>query len=247
MSDPAIIAYDNLLVGASADPAGASVALIPNTFEQYAAANGSFIYTAAANFTGNSVAVGAHNLGDTGKTIVIGTSGATTGDFTTVYTGAALTNNNAILATFTTGSIRRIQITISGGTGNFSIGVVYAGAVLTMQQSIYGGHSPVVLSAATEFQNNSSDSGQWLSRTIVRKGLKAQFNFRHLTPSFYRTNFQHFVRIARTRPFFIKWRPVGYPLETALCWTQDDIRPLNMGIKDFMEVSFSADAYGDPQ
>jgi hypothetical protein len=247
MADPALIGYSNLMAGATASPAGASVALIPNTFELYSAANGSFTYEAAGNFTGDYVAIGAHNLGDTGKTIVIGTSNATSGSFSTVYTGSSLTNNNAILAKFTSGSIRRIQITISGGSGNFSIGVVYCGAVLTMENSIYGGHSPATLSAETEFQNNASDSGQWLSRTIVRKGLKANFNFRHITPAFYRTSFQPFVKSARTAPFFVKWRPTGYPLETVMCWTQEDIRPSNMGVRDFMEVSFSADGYGDPQ
>jgi len=246
MPDATIIGYNHLLAGATADPVGAAVALIPSTAESYTDGTATVTFTAAANFTADYIAVGAHNFGTTGKTITIQYSTTTGGSFVNVFSGIP-TSDNAIMQTFASLSIRRVRIVIAGGSGNFRLGVVYSGAYITMEQSIYGGHSPLTLSAQTDYQNNETDTGNWLSRSIVKRGLAGSFEFRHITASWYRSTFHPFVKSARTLPFFIKWRPTGYPLEAALCWTTGDIIPRNMGVRDFMEVTVPVRGYGDVQ
>lgn len=122
------------------------------------------------------------------------------------------------------------------------ISVVYMGKALAMQRPIYGGHQPVTLSRVTAVRPQVSETGQWLGRSIIRKGLRTEFSWRHLTPEWYRAEFDPFVEDARKRPWFISWRPETYPDEVAYCWTPSDIRPTNMGLGDLMEVSVPVEA-----
>jgi hypothetical protein len=87
---------------------------------------------------------------------------------------------------------------------------------------------------------NKSERGQWLGRSIIRGGSAGSWSWRHLKADWYRTYFDPFVESARTQPFFIAWRPETYPV-AAYCWTEGDITPSNMGVKDFMQVTLEAE------
>jgi len=237
------LGWYNELSGASSTVADALVCLIPNTNERYSADTATVVFETPSNFTGDYVAIGAHTLGSTGKTVTIGVSSATSGAFTTVHTSSP-SNDNAIMATFTSQSIRRVQIAITTSGDDFYIGVVYAGAFLQMQRPLYGDHSPINLSQQVEYQNNESDTGNFLSRSIIRRGLVGSFSWRHLQAEWIRTYFKPFQKHAAANPFFILWRPTTYPLECAFCWTVDDISPRNMGIQDFMELTLNVRGYG---
>lgn len=123
------------------------------------------------------------------------------------------------------------------GIGN--IAVVYIGKSLAMQRKIYQGHSPLTLSRMTETTQNVSETGQYLGRSITRKGLKTNCEYQHLKAAWYRANFDPFVEAARTAPFFYAWRPLAYPSELGFVWTTGDIKPTNSGPKDFMSVGFT--------
>lgn len=129
----------------------------------------------------------------------------------------------------------RIQVT--GATP--SIAVIYIGAALAMQRKIYQGHSPLTLSRVTDTTQNVSETGQYLGRSITRKGLKTNCEYQHLKADWYRANFDPFVEAARTAPFFYAWRPLAYPSELGFVWTTGDIKPTNSGPKDFMSVGFT--------
>jgi hypothetical protein len=110
------------------------------------------------------------------------------------------------------------------------------GQALTMQRRIYQGHTPLTLSRDTELSNNVSEGGQYLGRSIIRKGASTSAQWTHLNASWYRANFDPFVKSARTNPFFIGWRPLQYPNELGFVWTDSDIAPQNTGPRDFMSV-----------
>lgn len=118
------------------------------------------------------------------------------------------------------------------------IAVVYIGKSLAMQRRIYQGHTPITLSRITETTQNTSETGQYLGRSIIRKGLQTSCEYQHLTADWYRANFDPFVEAARETPFFYAWRPVQYPNELGFVWTTGDIRPSNTGPRNFMSVSF---------
>jgi hypothetical protein len=124
------------------------------------------------------------------------------------------------------------------------VAVVYIGLAVAMQRAIYQGHSPLTLSRVTEMQNNTSEGGQYLGRSIIRSGTATEVSFRHLSADWYRTYFDPFVKRARTMPFFFAWRPQSYPNEVGFMWTSGDIKPTNSGPRDFMSVGFEMTGMG---
>lgn len=133
---------------------------------------------------------------------------------------------------------RYIRITISGSGDIPRLAVVYIGEVLAMQRPIYAGHAPITLSRDTVLHQSLSSGGQFLGQGYRRNGVAGAASFRHLTSDWYRANFDPFVKAARRFPFFWGWRPATFPLEVGYVWSPADIRPSNMGIQDFMMVSF---------
>ena len=158
-------------------------------------------------------------------------------DNVTWTTQATMTTGRIGMALFAEVSARYWRLNVSGFFP--LIAVVYLGKSLAMQRKIYQGHTPLTLARETEFTNNASEGGQWLGRSIVRKGASASCAWAHLKADWYRANFDPFVKAARTAPFFVGWRPQQYPAELGFVWTDGDIQPNNSGPRDFMDVSMS--------
>lgn len=137
----------------------------------------------------------------------------------------------------------KYRVRLTGSTAP-RIGVIYIGELLEMQRGIYGGHSPLSLSRNTVVRPTLSERGQFLGRSIIRSGSSTTWQWRNLTAAWYRANFDPFVEHARTKPFFIAWRPATYPNEVGYCWTRNDIQPSNTGTRDLMEVSMTAEGLG---
>jgi hypothetical protein len=124
---------------------------------------------------------------------------------------------------------------------------IYLGELLTMERSIYGGHSPLLLSGNSEIRHNVSESGQWLGKTLERFGTQTAYSFRNISADWYRANMIPFVDAARTKPFFIRWKPT-YSEEAAYAWLTSDVEVSNSGQRDLMELSFEAESlqsYGE--
>lgn len=238
----ALIGYENLLT--SSDTTDAEKSLINNTWERWRPSSGAvtvkFRMSSAAEI--DFIAIAAHNL--TGESFVLKTA-VTIGGATTDVEAFAPTDNGAIMAVFDARTVQEVIFT-STLTAENEIGIIYAGKLLRMPRAIYGGHSPISLSQKTEYQSTMSESGQFLGRTIIRKGSESSFSWKQLEPDFYRDTFQPFVDSARTKPFFIKWRPDFYSNEVAFGHTQADIKPNNSGVGiRLMDVSFSMRAHSD--
>jgi hypothetical protein len=239
------IGYQNILV--STDTPAADPALIPNTFERWLSGTGNVAvrFQTAAIVGIDFVAIGAHNLGSSGAEVAVWISPTVNG----VFTQVALinpTNDNAIMVLFDETVTADVKITLGGGTVDREIGYVSAGTALVMPRPIYGGHTPIVLTPETTYQQNTSSGGQFLGRNIIRKGISTNFEWNHLQPDFIRGEFQLFVQSAKTTPFFIAWRPAEYPEDVALVHTVNDIHPENMGGGHrFMMVSFEVNGHAD--
>lgn len=139
---------------------------------------------------------------------------------------------------------RKVRLTVKGVGPVPRIASVYAGEILAMPRPIYGGHSPLTLSRDTVLEGTLSRGGQFLGQDFRRHGVSGTFDFKHLTAAFYRATFDSFVKAIRNRPYFIGWRPATFPKEVAYVWTLDDIRPANMGLRDFLSVSVPARGIG---
>jgi hypothetical protein len=135
-------------------------------------------------------------------------------------------------------SARSVRLSFIGGTAP-RLAVAYIGKALAMQRKIYQGHTPLTLSRETELSNNVSEGGQYLGRSIIRKGASTSAEWQHLKAAWYRANFDPFVKSAREYPFFIGWRPQQYPNELGFVWTGGDLSPQVTGPRDFVSVGMS--------
>lgn len=189
--------------------------------------------------------IAAHTFGTQGATIELAHSDD---NFTySVVETLEPADNSAIMIIFPRIEARFWRLRIVSAAAAPQIGVLYLGEILEMQRPIYGGHSPITLSRQTERRPTKSEKGQWLGVSVVRYGLSTSYNWRNLTAAWYRANFDPFVESARSKPFFIAWRPSSYPQEVAYCWLppSQDIKPSNMGTRDLMEVSMPVEGYAD--
>ncbi len=242
------IGYKNLLV--SGDGASQSLAIIPNTYERWADSSGTMtgVFQLATNEDIDFVAIGAHNLFSAGVTsIEISYRQNLSVGYTVIETFTPVSDEAIMRLYDTISNVIEVRILINGVNANSTreIAVVYAGTALVMEQPIYGGHSPIDLSAKTEYQNSMSDTGQFLGRTVISKGIETDYSWRHLSPDWYRGNFQPFVDSAKRLPFFIKWRPDLYD-SAAFGYTLDDIKPSNMGGgHQLMSVGFKMRGHSD--
>jgi hypothetical protein len=244
------IGYENLLV--SSDFIFADKALIPNTYERWQVGGvGSpvrFQFKSLTTF--DFIAFGAHTLGshDVGQVFVTIEYSTTVGGALTFFDSFSFGTDNAIMFDYSGFDVVVAELVFTFDSPNFgaTLGVLYAGKAMEMERSIYGGHSPADLSQKTSYQSTMSDSGQFLGRTVTRRGAATEFSWRHLTPGWYRSTFQRFVDSAVTTPFFIKWNPAEYPSDTSFGYTTGDIKPTNMGGgSDLMEVSFNFKGHSD--
>lgn len=194
----------------------------------------------------NYVGIAAHNAGTAGAFITIYTSINSGSSWTSIY-NASPTNDDAIFISFPEVSINGLRVVIGTGAADLKeIGVIYMGNTLEMQRPIYGGHSPADLNTNTEYQSVMSESGNFLGRTITSLGSETAFSWRHLTDDWVRDTFKPFIVSARTRPFFIKWRPDYYEDTAIFGFTTNDIQVSNMGGGHrLMNASFSMRGHAD--
>jgi hypothetical protein len=193
---------------------------------------------AGTNVTCDYFGIAAHTLN--GATIVFASS-TNNSTYTTRLT-ITPTNNDPIMGLFAPVTARYWRLTITFGVAPF-IGSLYVGKVLEMQRPIYQGINPPKLSRVTEIKPNISETGQWLGRSIVRKGYQTSLGWNNLKADWYRQNFEPFTLSARENPFFIAWRPETFDNDIMYSWTNGDIVPTNSGPKDFMSVSINIEGY----
>lgn len=152
-------------------------------------------------------------------------------------------NNSAVLLLFPAQSARYWRLLVDGAAspsvGLPSLGSIYVGAILTMQRPIYGGHTPLALSRETVLVQTLSRGGQFLGQGVQRSGFMTSVAFKHLTAAWVRSTLDPFVLAARQYPYFFAWRPSDFPEDVGYVWTDKDIRPSNMGVRDFMQANWS--------
>jgi hypothetical protein len=191
-----------------------------------------------------------HTLGSAGCAVLVETSdGSQAGSpleqvWTTFASEISPGSDDPLLFLDDSVTARYLRLTITGGSTMPTIAVVYAGEVLAMPRPLWAGHAPMNLARETLLTRNLSRGGQFLGQSFVRHGQVGAAAWRHLEPDWYRASFDPFVEAARQYPFFFAWRPADYPLEVAYAWALADIRPSNMGVRDFVQVGFDLHGIG---
>lgn len=191
-------------------------------------------YDTACDYVG----LAAHNLGTIGATVTL--QAYISGVWTDVHVMEPQ-DDRPIMGLFSELEASQLRVSLSGYTGQPSIGIVHLGLALRLQRNIYVGHSPINLARNTTIKPNTSMGGQFLGRSIQRKGAGTQIAIGNLTPEWYREQFEPFVQHARTSAFFWSWRPNDYSAEVGYVWTGDDLAPSNQRSNGMMQVSFKVE------
>jgi len=111
------------------------------------------------------------------------------------------------------------------GTVPPQVADVSLGEVMTMPVGFMSGFEPPKQARNNMITNNSTDLGHLAGRSLIRKGIETQLQFNMLSESFVRTEWEPFIDHAELRPWYIVWSPVNWPNESALVWTDREIKP----------------------
>lgn len=264
IEDPKLarIGYDNVLRGITPDvsstESGFFAGALSNslTNELWQPESGETVSTVEWSFSSKSidyVGIAGHTLGSESGSVKITYSTDNGSSYSDICEGGASVcvttvspaDDSAIMVLFETiTGVTNLKLSFTWAGDEPSIGVVYAGTALVMQRPIYGGHSPITLSRRVSRRPQAAEAGQWLGRSIIRRGFESTISWSNLEAAWYRANFDPFVKSAERYPFFLAWKPEDYPDEVALCWCNDDIKPVNSGIRDLMDVSIGLQGYG---
>ncbi len=146
--------------------------------------------------------------------------------------------DEALIMRFTPQGITQLRIRLQPGLDVPEASVVYAGKLLVMQRRLYVGVTPVNMARVAQVVNGRSESGNFLGRIVRNEALKLSVQFQNLTPSWYRTYLDPFIRASKDVPFFFAWRPGTYPYEVGYCWLMGDPIPSNQSSNGNMRISF---------
>lgn len=208
-----------------------------NTWEQWqgSAVPATWEINFGSDLPMNYVAIGSHSCGTSGNTIAVDTENSSSpGTFTEFADDHTPTNDDAVMWLDAQRNMRKLRLTFSNGSAP-RVGLIYVGLVLPMAKSVQGPFSPLNLSRETELTASISRGGHLLGQSFRSHGFSGEVTFRFLDDSWYRTNFEPFVKESRRYPYFFAWNPQDRPSDVVLAWNpNNDIVPSYMtGLPEF--------------
>ncbi len=130
----------------------------------------------------------------------------------------------------------QLRLRLQPGTAAPTIAVLYCGELLTIQRRLYVGHTPIHMGRELMTANPKSIAGNFLGRIVLGEKRRTSVALRNLTPDWYRTQMEPFIKAAEEIPFFWAWRPGAYPLEVGYCWLAGDPVPKNQLANGMMQI-----------
>lgn len=177
------------------------------------------------------VGVARHNFGSGKVTVSLegyNTAPGGTPSWFTLVSDFLPADDAPIIMRFTLQSLIGVRIKmVPVTTVRQEIGVVYVGALLSMQRNLYVGHAPITMARRINATNGRSESGEFTGRIILGRKNASSASFNHLTPGWVRSRLKPFLLAAEEKPFFFAWRPTTYPNEVGYVWMTNDPEPVN--------------------
>jgi hypothetical protein len=226
----------------TADGTNGALAANDYTYQRWAAGTltANWKIVTAANASVDTVFIAAHNLGSTGSTVLVQTAATVGGAFTTRAT-VVPTDDSAIAVMINNAGtpyvVREVRIQVTGASTAVQVGIIRAGVALQMQRPVFGGVGPIGLTRVVETRQQISETGQFLGLTIQRQARQTVMDWQHLEAAWYRSTFEPFSLALPQTPFGLIQNPSRMPESVAWCWTGSTPQPVNMGIRDLMQVS----------
>jgi hypothetical protein len=185
--------------------------------------------TVAVAFPGatsaNSYALFKHNLGDIGGTVKLQHSDD--GVIFTDVAGSEKTpaNNKCIFFVFPTEAhpVWRLVFTGIESMETLIVGQLFIGPTLQVFGGPETGWTPPNLAFNDQFINSRADGGDFLGRSLIRKGNKTSFNVSAVAADWIRQFWEPFLNVAQLQPFYYAWNTVAFEDEVAYCYTEDNV------------------------
>jgi hypothetical protein len=156
----------------------------------------------------------------------------------TTIAQATPSDNAPIFHVFEEADAPYFRLVLGAGSVAASIGVLYLGAVLTLERRIHVGHTPIQLGRAREVSSGISESGQYLGRVLRSETFETSVSLQNLTADHFYDELDPFLDAAAVTPFFWARRPTGRPDEVVFGWMQGDAKVENQRNNGMMQVSW---------
>jgi hypothetical protein len=179
-----------------------------------------------------------HNLGSTGAVVRLQGSNDNVA-WTDLTSDVAPGNDYALMQVFTPASYSYWRLRIVPGSAAPQIAVWYLGKVLSMQRTLYVGHTPITMGRTWSVTSGVSEDGQFLGRTVRHEELVSSVDFKHLTPEWYRAELDLLFDDGVALPFFWAWRPGDFPEEVGYAWFTSPPQVSNQLPNGMMQASWS--------
>lgn len=150
-------------------------------------------------------------------------------------------SNAPILFRFEKQAPEAIRVKLASGTAAPSLAVLYVGELLVMERgvNIDSPHTPLTFGRVTEATPAFTEAGDYLGTIITSQRNEASEQFSHISPAWYRAQFDPFVSFAVESPFFYAWRPAQYPEEIGYAKLTSDPQPAGPPKTNRFSVSLS--------
>lgn len=182
--------------------------------------------TLPASESVNSYALAKHNLGTLGATVKLQHSddGTAWTDFTD---SEKLPGDDKVIFfvsdTPVTAQYWRLNFTGLSGGDTLIVGQAFIGLSLRMFSPPEPGFTPPELASNNKYISSRADGGDFLGRSLIRRGSKMSFSNSIVHKDWIRDNWQAVMTAIEKTPFYYAWDTFNYPTEVAYCYVDSDI------------------------
>ena len=161
--------------------------------------------------------------------------------WTELIASTGLASDGPALVRWDTRELVGIRLRMSGGDDPPEIGVLYCGAVLTLERKIYGGHTPMAYGRSVNAVKPFSISGNYLGSIILGQHRMTEIQQNNITPTWFRDSLKPFLDECHIdgAPYFFAWRPDDYPDEVDFGVIEGDPQPVNNAPSGLMSISWT--------
>jgi len=170
-------------------------------------------------------AIHKHNLADLGITVELQSS-PDAAVWTTILGSDQMPSNNKTLffVAADASSERFWRLRFTGHTGGtLRIAQLFIGPVFQVHQPPGMGWTPPNLALNNDYIQSRADGGDFLGRSLIRRGGKTNFTMTPVPETFVRNVWLPFMLEAEQHPFYYSWNAQGFPGEVAYCYVEGKI------------------------
>jgi len=174
---------------------------------------------------GQCYALHKHNLADLGITVELQTSDDAETWATVSGSATAPINNKTIFFVMEAQESHKFwRLRLIGHTsGTLRIAQIFIGPTFETFTGPNIGWTPPNLALNDKLLNSESDGGDFLGRSLIRRGSMTGFTIQTIPDSWVRQFWEPFMFAAEEHPFYYSWDAVNFPSEVAYCYLQGRI------------------------